>query len=130
MSGAKRIHIQKTVELADFAEKNVKRIHILKEREFECCLFVRPSELKPLQYNVFLLCQSQSQEKRICEFPLFSRMFLNAFSFTKQSSLRSFGSLATSGAEGFRSLGSLPFSEEPKRIRPLFSSCSSIQSKI
>ena len=35
---------------------------------------VRPSELKPLQRNVFLLCQSQ--EKRICEVPLFFRMFL------------------------------------------------------
>ena len=45
------------------------------------------------------------------------RMFLKTFSFTKQCSLRSFTSLAAGGAEGFRSLRSLPFSEEPKRIR-------------
>ena len=30
--------------------------------------------------------------------------------------LRSFGNLAASGEEGFRSLGSLPFSEQPKRM--------------
>ena len=40
-------------------------------------VFVRPSELKPLQWNVLLLCQSQ--EKRICEVTLFFRMFLKTF---------------------------------------------------
>ena len=71
---AKRIRILKTVELADFAEKNAKR------RGMECWknensnVVVRPSKLKPLQCNVLLLCPSQ--EKRICEVPLFFRMFL------------------------------------------------------
>ena len=35
---------------------------------------VRPSELKPLQCNVLLLCQTQ--EKRICDVSSFFRMFL------------------------------------------------------
>ena len=71
--------------------------------------------LLSLQYNVLSLCQYQ--EQRICKVSLFFRMFLKTFPFTKQCSLRSFKSLSASGAEGFRSLGSLPFSEEPKRIR-------------
>ena len=41
---------------------------------------------------------------------------LETFSFTRQCYLRSFGSLPASAAEGFRNLGSLPFSEEAKRI--------------
>ena len=60
--------------------------------------------MKPLQYNVLLL--SQSQEKGICKVTLFFRMFLKAFSFTKQCSLPSFASLPASGAQAFRSLGS------------------------
>ena len=36
ISVIKRMRILKTVELADFAEKNTKRMNILKEREFEC----------------------------------------------------------------------------------------------
>ena len=53
----------------------------------------------------------------MCKVSSFFRMFLKAFSFTKQCSLRSFKCLPASGAESFRSLGSLPFAEEPKRIR-------------
>ena len=75
---------------------------------------VRPSELKALQSNVLLLCQSQ--EKRICEVSLFFRMFLKTFIHETMLSAI-FQKSASSGAEGFRSLGSLPFSEEPKRIR-------------
>lgn len=109
---AKRIHILKTVELADFAEKNPKRMGILKVREFECSAPL--SELKPLQCTVLFLCKMQIPiEKNLI---LFSNV-LRTFSFTKQGSLRSLGSLPASGAEGFRGLGSLPFSEEPKRIR-------------
>ena len=44
------------------------------------------------------------------------RMFLKTFIHeTMLSAL--FQKSASSGVEGFRSLGSLPFSEEPKRIR-------------
>ena len=108
----KRTHILKTVELADFAEKNPKRMGILKVREFECSAPL--SEVKPLQCTVLLLCKMQIPiEKNLI---LFSNV-LQTFSFTKQGSLRSLGSLPASGAEGFRGLGSLPFSEEPKRIR-------------
>ena len=74
----------------------------------------RPSTLKPLQCTVLLLCKMQIPiEKNLI-------LFLNVLqscSFTKQGSLQSLGSLPASGAEGFRGLGSLPFSEEPKRIR-------------
>ena len=77
-------------------------------------VIVRLRELKPLQCNVLLLCQSQ--EKRICEVSLFFRMFLKTFIHETMLSAI-FQKPASSGAESFRSLGSLPFSEEPKRIR-------------
>ena len=78
---SKRIRILKTVGLADFAEKNAKRMGTLKNESSN--VFVRPSELKPLQCNVLLLCQSQ--EKRMCKLSLFFRMFLKTFSFMKNS---------------------------------------------
>ena len=79
--------ILKTVESADFAEKNTKRMGILKNKSLN--VVVRWSELKPLQYNVLSLCQTQ--EKRFCKVSLlFFQMFLKTFSFTKQCSLRSF----------------------------------------
>ena len=56
-----------------------------------------------------------AKEKNLQSFIVFWNV-LKTFPFTKQCSLRSFKSLPASGA-GFRSLGSLPFSEEPKRIR-------------
>ena len=62
MSVTKRMRILKTVALADFAEKNSKRMNILKEENSN--VVVRRSELKPLTYNILLLCKAQ--EKRIC----------------------------------------------------------------
>ena len=63
------MRILKTVELADFAEKNAKIIRILKTVELvdfaeknanrkkeSSNIVVRPSDLKPLPYNVILLC--------------------------------------------------------------------------
>ena len=41
---AKRAHILKTVELADFAEQNLKRIRILKDRESSNASFGRTNQ--------------------------------------------------------------------------------------
>ena len=49
MSVTKRMRILKTVELADFAEKNAKRMGILKEREFECYCSAERIESIPIQ---------------------------------------------------------------------------------
>ena len=91
ISVTKRMGILKTVELADFAEKNAKRIRSLKTvgladfreksqkngngmlKNENSNVVVRQSELKPLHCNVLLLCQSQ--EKRICERSLFFECF-------------------------------------------------------
>ena len=54
------------------------------------------------------------RENNLQYFVVFSNVLLT-LSFTKQGSLQSFESLSTSGAEGFRGLGCLPLSEEPKR---------------
>ena len=43
------MQILKTVGLADFAEKNAKRMNILKEREFECCCSAKRIEASPVQ---------------------------------------------------------------------------------
>ena len=108
MSVTKTMRILKTVELADFAEKNAKRTRILKEREFTAerieaiaiqCTFVMPIPREKSLQSVIVF-----------------RMFLKTVSFTKQCFLQSFEILPASGA-GFRSLRSLPFSEEPKRTR-------------
>ena len=42
---AKRIRILKATGLADFTEKNAKRMEILKKREFECCCLTERLEL-------------------------------------------------------------------------------------
>ena len=64
---AKRI--RKTVGLADFAEKNATRMGMGILKKESSNVVVRPSELKPLQYKVLLLCQSR--EKRICKVTFF-----------------------------------------------------------
>ena len=70
------MRILKTVELADFAEKNPKRMRILKVLE-SSNVVVRPSELKPLQCSALLLCRSQ--EKRIYNTSLYFQMSRNLF---------------------------------------------------
>ena len=110
---AKRIRILKTVGFADFAEKNAKRIRILKEREFECCCSAERIEAIAMQCTFVMPIPREKNLQSVIVF----RMFLKTFSFAKQCFLRSFESLQAPEAEGFQILGSLPFSEEPKRIR-------------
>ena len=54
----KRIRILKTVGLADFAEKNAKRMGILKNESLN--VVVQRSQSKPLQYNVAVALQNPS----------------------------------------------------------------------
>ena len=125
--------ILKTVELVDFAEKNAKRITnsengrvgklgrekcqkngngMLKNENLN--VVVRPSELKPLCCNVLSLWQLQ--EKRICEVSLFfSNVFENFHS--RNNALCDLSKVCQLRSKGFQSLGSLPFTEKPKRIR-------------
>ena len=124
---AKRIRILKTVGLADFAEKNTKRMGIECLKNENSNVVVRKSELKPLQCNVLLLCPGRYRyslylpgyanpkrtESAKCH--CFSNVFEN-FHSRNDALCCDLRSLPASGA-GFRSLGSLPFSEEPKRIR-------------
>ena len=56
--------IQKAVELADFAEKNAKRIRILKNESSN--VFVRPSELKPFDTMYFCYANPKRKESSKC----------------------------------------------------------------
>ena len=100
----KRIHILKTVELADFVEKHPKRMNILKERDFKCCWLAKWIEAIAFFFGY---ARPKKKESAKCHC-YFKCCCILHHSWNK--------ALLTSGAEGFRSLKSLPFSEEPKSI--------------
>ena len=149
---AKRIHIPKTVELADFAEKNPNRMRILRVLEGSKVV-LRPSESKPLQCSALLICKSQgkrnyhaslyyrmfckffhSQNKALCDllvvYQLHEQMVSEASETSRfQKSPKNMSKISRWSTEkrmtkrmGFRrsliqALRSVPFLEEPKRIR-------------
>ena len=87
MSVTKRMQILKSIVLADFAKKSAKNKHSengprredpnrMKMLKESLNVVALPSELKPLQYNVLLLCKAQ--QKRIYSvivFPMFWKTF-------------------------------------------------------
>ena len=125
MSVTKRMRILKTVDFADFAEKNAKRIRILKTVEFADFAEKNAKRMRLWKWessnvvfgqvnwshcNVFYFCYANPKRKEFTLFHSIFECFQN--SFIHKTML-----FAASGAEGFRDLGSLPFSVEPKRIR-------------
>ena len=112
---AKRIRILKTVGLADFAEKNARRMGIELGMLFELAIAI--------QCSFFCFANPKTKESAKCH--CFSNVFEKTFAFTK-CSLRSLKSLPASGAEGLRNLGSLPFSEDAQKDTPLLYSKSHI----
>ena len=92
--------ILKTVELADFAEKNAKRTGIECSTERIEAIAIQCTFVMPIP-----------REENLHSVIVFSNAFENFFIHETMPS-------AIFQKFGFRSLGSLPFSEEPKRTRP------------
>ena len=86
------MRILKTVELAGFAEKNAKRMRILKTVEFAEKHAKRKKEI------FVMLIPREKNLHSVIAFPKTSKMFS---SFMKQCSLQPFESLPASGTGGF-----------------------------
>ena len=132
MSVTKRMRILKAVAFADFTEKKAKRIYVLKngragrlhieksqkmnvlkERGFECCCSTKRIEAIAVRCTFVM----QSPREKNLQSVIVIANVVEYCIIHETCSLLSFICLSASGAEGFRCLESLPFSEEPKRIR-------------
>ena len=82
--------------------------------EFECCFFSRANWS---HCNTMYYCYVNPKRKVSAKYHCLFECFWKHFIHETQCSLQSFKNQPASGADGFRSIGSLPFSEQPKRIR-------------